>query len=145
MAKIKAIQFRSDYCANGETRFDCNKNYPVTAETERCRELGFGDYVTVDEKDLSQPNPNAAERHAAAVEAAVQAAAGPDAVAALAKLSEMQEKLEESTGIIDQAKSFVSDIAGKEVELAKAKDLPEAEVIRAEIEESVGKLKALFA
>lgn len=83
MAKIKAVKFHSDFCEQGEIKYEAGKTYPKNSDTERCVILNFGEVVTVEEKIVI--DPQAAEKAAADQAATDKATAIADAEAALEK------------------------------------------------------------
>lgn len=138
MAKVKAIRFQNDFCSEGEIRFQSGKVYAVSRETKRCVELNFGEEVTVDESELSQPNPSPAERRAAAD---LLQQNSEDATVAL---SSVKAALDQANALIEQARAIVKDIAEKEQQLIEAAEEAKP-AIQAAIEEATASLKALFA
>lgn len=138
MSRVKAIKFHSDFCSEGEIRFQSGKAYAKTDETKRCLELNFGEEVSVDESELSQPAPSAAERRAAAE---LLQQHSDDATAAV---STVKAELDQANALIEQARAIAKDIAEKEQQLTEAAEEAKP-AIQSAIEEATTNLKALFA
>jgi hypothetical protein len=53
MAKVKAVQFHSDFCEAGLIKFQAGKIYAKDEATTRCVLLNFGEEITVDEAQMA--------------------------------------------------------------------------------------------
>lgn len=102
MAKIKAVEFHSDYCEQGRIKFKAGKAYAKNSETERCVTLNFGEVVSIDENLVMQPQPTEAEKVAAQKAATEQAAAEAEkAAAALRVQAEFIQALEQEIAALE--------------------------------------------
>ena len=132
MAKVKAYKFHSDYCLEGEIRYDSGKAYAKTDDIKRCFDLNFCEEVTIDESELSKPNPSAAERRAL------------EAAAVTAELVAVKVERHTANALIAQARAIVKEIADHERELAAA-DEADRPAIQSVIADATAALLVLFA